>query len=128
MNIIQAFPPNYAEIEKVFDIRGKNIVFAYGDVLYNPRGADITNDLMVHEETHKRQQGNDPASWWSKYLKDVNFRLNQEVEAYRNQFQFYKQKHKHWMPFLQFISKDLSGKMYGNIISFVDAMSAISAE
>lgn len=125
MKIIKAFPPNYEEICKHFDIRGRNtIVFAYGDTLYNPGGGNIDECLMKHEETHERQQhmmGVEP--WWQRYLIDPKFRLFQEVEAYQIQYAHAKQilARPGRRALLKHITKDLSGPMYGNIISAEEA-------
>lgn len=125
MKIIEQYPPNYKEIEKAFNLGGITPVFTYGNYIYNPHKCIITLDLGEHERTHSRQQKEAPELWWDKYLKDPEFRLSQELEAYRNQFRFYKTAVKGWMPFLKRIAGDLSGRMYGNIISYQDAFNAI---
>lgn len=127
MEVIKDYPPNYAEIAKLFDIKGKDIVYAYGDYLYNPRGNEISVHLMVHEKTHQRQQGTDPASWWDRYLKDKDFRLSQEIEAYGHQYKYIKDNHtaKSAKWFLNEISKQLSGSMYGNLLDRHSAESKI---
>lgn len=121
MKIVRAFPPNYDEICRHFDIRGRNtIIFAYGDTLYNPGGGTIDECLMKHEETHERQQAAmGVKEWWAKYLIDAQFRLSQEVEAYRNQYAHsLKVMARPGRRFLlKTISKDLSGPMYGNIVT-----------
>jgi len=124
MKIINEFPPNYKKIEKVFNLSGITPVFTYGDTIYNPHKCIIPRDLIIHEETHMRQQYY-PTEWWDRYLIDPTFRLEQELEAYRNQFKFYRGAVKGWMPFLKRIASDLSGRMYGNIISYQDAFNAI---
>lgn len=127
MKIVYDLPPNYKEIVKVFDLTGKNPVFTYGDIIYYPfgKGNKIPLHLIMHESTHKDQQGNDPKKWWDEYLRSPEFRLNQELEAYRNQFQFYKNKNKSWMPFLKSIARDISSPMYGNMVSYNEALDYI---
>ena len=124
MKIVKDYPPNYKEIKERFNppIRA---VFAYGNVLYSPSNDKIPPDLLVHETVHSLQQGLEPDKWWDRYIKDPKFRLEEELRAYRNQFQFYKKNNKAWMPFLKRISKDLSSPMYGNIISYKEAMNKI---
>lgn len=128
MKIIKEYPPNIEEIKKVFDIEGKPVVFTYGEVLYNPTGGEIPQHLLVHEETHTKQQGDDPAGWWRKYISDQKFRLDQELEAYKKQYKFYcmqtANRNKRF-ELLQRIARDLSSKVYGNIISFNDAFKLI---
>jgi hypothetical protein len=131
VKIKKEFPPNMADIEKVFDLEGLSPIFAYGDTLYNPGGYDIPEDLMVHEETHERQQlGLGPKAWWIKYLNDKEFRLSQEVEAYRAQYAFVKTKYSRQVRrhLLQQMAKNLSSKLYGNIVNKKEAEYLIEHE
>lgn len=126
MKIVKAVPPNYFDICKVFNIFGKNrIVFTYGDTIYAPnKGGAISDNVKVHEKTHQKQQGDDPKGWWDRYLVDTQFRLDQELEAYRKQYRFFISKNHNindQFRFLDIIAGDLSGEMYGNIISFEEA-------
>lgn len=128
MNIIVGFPPNIEKIRKSFTVN-KGIVFTYGNTLYNPDNGKIDGALMVHEETHSRQQMKflTPAEWWNKYLEDPSFRLSQELEAYQNQLIEYKKTNKQWMPFLNTIADHLSSFRYGNITDFTTAKFGIMA-
>lgn len=131
MEIVKELPPNIREIVKVFDLDGLQPVFAYGDKLYNPGGHDISDDLMVHEETHQKQQAKiGVEQWWAMYLENPTFRLSQEVEAYREQYKFIKEKYVRQVRrhMLQQMAKNLSSKLYGNIISKKDAEDLISNE
>ena len=126
MKIIKDFPPNYVEICKVFDITDiKTLVFTYGDTIYAPgKTRAIPKDLKIHEKTHQKQQGNDPAGWWKKYLTDKKFRLDQEVEAYGNQYRFFIGRNhnlKEQSSFLEKIVSDLSSRIYGNIVTKLEA-------
>lgn len=103
-----------------------NIIFTYGDTIYCK--TDIPEDLKVHEATHIRQQKSGAKEWWDRYLNDNAFRLDQEVEAYKNQYNYLKIVikdrnklflHKHR------IAKDLSSYIYGNIISYSDALALL---
>lgn len=131
MKVIKEYPPNYEEIiaaiPEVAD--NKTVVFAYGDKIYAPRTKKkLSKDIRVHEEQHKRQQGSDPAAWWTRYLNDVEFRLSQEIEAYRVQYIYFVQKNhdvNKRKEFLQKISKSLSGPLYGEIISQEDAVNLL---
>jgi hypothetical protein len=128
MKIIHDFPPNISEIVKVFKLEGFTPVFTYGDELYNPTGLPISEDLMIHEQTHEQQQktlGKD--QWWAMYLENPTFRLDQEVEAYRNQWIFLKSvlNRKGRQGALNFLSESLSSKMYGNIINKKEAKELI---
>lgn len=124
MKIEIKYPPNIKDIEKRFGTLGKNVVFTYGDTLYNPSGAFIDVYLTKHEETHARQQGNDIEGWWKKYFEDDKFRLNQEIEAYHNQYEYFCKNKKDLLrqeKFLALIAGDLSGAMYGNICDLKEA-------
>lgn len=129
MKIVKDFPPNIREITKVFKLDAFNPVFTYGDTLYNPLGDPISQDLMIHEETHEKQQeafGKD--QWWAMYLENKNFRLTQEVEAYRNQYQFLKTvlNRKGRMGALVTLAENLSSALYGNIINKKEAKELIN--
>lgn len=130
MKVIHAFPPNYEEICKVFPIAGiKTIVFTYGDILYRPgRSGAVPGHLKTHERTHEKQQGNDPAGWWAKYLVDKDFRLSQEVEAYRRQYRYFISTNhniKEQVVFLDRIADDLSSEIYGNMVTKEEAKKLI---
>lgn len=130
MKEIKEYPPIYEEARKVFDIDGRNVIFALGDAIYNPRGVIITPDLEVHEGTHGRQQeeAGGPEIWWQKYLYDPKFRLEQEIEAYRNQYAFFCKRNKNpqqRFDLLKRVAGDLSSPMYKVDITFHEAMRRI---
>jgi hypothetical protein len=130
MNVLNEFPPNYEKIKKVFNLTSDTIVFTYGDTIYNPSGNAFEKHLVVHESHHIKQQGEDPAGWWDRYLKDPEFRLNQELACYKKQYHFYRKlgySYRTDLKFLYTIAKDLSGPMYGNMITFEKAMKLIRA-
>ncbi len=126
MKIKHKYPPNIEKIRAVFPLH-KGIIFTYGDTLYNPDKGNIDEALIKHEETHTRQQGDNPDEWWEKYFVDIDFRASQEIEAYRNQYQYAVENYSRPMrrALLKQISKDLSSAMYGNIISKEEAISSI---
>lgn len=128
MKILNQYPPNIDKIRERFPGLPLNVVFTYGDIIYNPTNGFINTPLLVHEETHTKQQGNDPKTWWDKYLTDDIFRFNQELEAYRNQYKKMKRNIKDINKLsqqLDFIVKDFSGPMYGNIVSYDEAKELI---
>lgn len=121
MKIVNKYPPNFKEICKVIPGAEQNgIVFTYGDTLYNPSKSVIEDHLEAHELVHMKQQKETGAEeWWAEYLKNPKFRLEQELEAYRAQYQLvYKIYGRQNAVFvLKQISDDLSSAMYGNILS-----------
>ena len=123
MKIVNEYPPNIKEIKKRFDVP-RNAIFTYGD-LYNPNGVEISEHLLRHEEVHAKQQGDNPEVWWERYFEDSEFRLSQELVAYRKQIKSFKASTKNREEIAQYIfrlASDLSSKMYGSIISFPEAI------
>jgi hypothetical protein len=129
MQIKQEYPPNYIEIlahiPKVAD--STTVTFCYGDTIYNPHKLNLTEDLILHEGVHTKQQGLSPEAWWYKYLRDDIFRLEQELEAYGEQYLFIKSKTtgklREWI--LDKMSEALSGELYGGLLNFAEAKSKI---
>ena len=126
MEIINTPPPNYAEILKHFpnaDLKGGTL-FTYGDTCYCKY---ISDDTLVHEETHSRQQTN-PEEWWNKYFIDVDFRLLQELEAYQNQWVWIYNNVRDRNERARMLHKiccDLSGDLYNNMIEYNEAVKLI---
>lgn len=128
MKIEFNLPPNYHEIVKVLHPDHKTI-FTYGDTIYSPFDATVTPDLMVHETVHMRQQGDHPDVWWDLYLKDNEFRLKEEVEAYRAQLEFFKRTVRDknfYTKLLMKIAHVLASDLYGNIVTVDKALEMLS--
>lgn len=82
-------PPIWDNACALFEININTVLFTYGDTIYIPGGRMPTEDLIEHERTHMKQQNyndKDAALWWGKYLRDPQFRMEQEVEAYAQQY------------------------------------------
>lgn len=128
--VVTAFPPNYKQICAAIPgvLKNKAICFTYGDTVYNPAGATLQPHFLAHEHTHIEQQ-KDPDEWWAKYLADPQFRLEQEIEAYRVQYQFAaRHGNRDDRRFLlKHIARDLSGPMYGNLLTKAEAVKAITS-
>lgn len=127
MQIVNTPPPNYEEIRKHFPEAdyNKGVLFTYGDTCYCK---SITPDLVVHEETHVKQQGDNPKEWWARYFVDVDFRLAQELEAYQNQWKWIENNIKDRnakFKTLHNIASTLSGKLYGNFIPYYEVIKRI---
>ena len=116
MKIVHDIPPNYEEIKRSHLKPDEGAIFAYGDTLYVPHGRDVPPDIMYHEEVHAKQQKVyiSPQIWWTKYIYDRDFRLHQEVEAYKEQYLFVKRNTnvKIARECLNELSDNLSGTMY----------------
>ncbi len=80
-------PPVYERCHKVFGADwDKGITITYGDSVHCKFDISQVADLLVHERVHIRQQtemGKD--IWWERYFTDKEFRLSQEIEAYKAQ-------------------------------------------
>jgi len=129
INISPENPPhNIRELcEATFDLEGKDVVFTFGDTVYNVH-TDLDYGLIAHEATHTRQQGDAPVEWWDNYLHDKEFRYSQEAEAYRAQYYEYMKQTKDREKLFQVLHKlanDLSGPMYGWVCTLQEAMKII---
>ncbi len=128
-------PPIYNAVLTTFgltdtDVLQLIIIFAYKGEIWNPTGAPITRDRIVHEMVHFQQQGEDSDEWWSLYLTDPAFRLGMEIEAYRAQYKWAKKniRDRNMVArLLVFISTAFSSKMYGNLMTYAEAKKAISS-
>lgn len=128
MNIKIEYPPNIKDLEKAFTLTNR-IVFTYGDTIYNPNNGYLEEAIIKHEEVHSKQQGDNPQEWWDKYLKDVDFRLEQELEAYKVQYKTIQLTLKDKGRLFQYamgLARDLSSGMYGNIIATDVALNKIT--
>jgi len=131
LNLVKAYPPNYDQICEAIDgVKGnEGIVFTYGDTVYSPSGIALAEHVRRHEAVHVEQQtkmGKD--EWWAEYLKNPQFRLEQELEAYKVQYRWIQRtrNYKYISETLDGIAADLAGPMYGNILDFDTAKKAIS--
>lgn len=128
MKIINGYPPNHAEIEERFGPLSDRVIYTYGDTIYVPGNTDLAEHLIVHEEVHEKQQGDAVVSWWERYLSDDEFRLQQEIEAYREQYKYIQMTVRDGnikIRLLYKLSSDLSGSMYGSIVTFSEARDLI---
>ena len=134
MKIINKKPPVWDSVCKAFNILPKNVLFTYGDIIYNPDSADLPHHIIVHEEIHEAQQtkeGMTPELWWGKFLREPKFRLDQESEAYAAQYKYFCEHNKDRNTrarFLMALVGSLSGPLYGNIITTSDAMKLIKLD
>jgi len=88
MKIVKEYPPFYKKILKSGMHPDDNVIFTFGHTIYNPHDVYIPGDFLIHEAMHSTQQGDNPKKWWKNYLKDPAFRIDQEAEAYAEQYIF----------------------------------------
>ncbi len=132
VEIIYERPPIWEVIIKKFPTAAIiHSVFAMGDKIYVPSGIPLIEDLRVHELVHcERQKFNekDAKDWWANYLTDPKFRLVEEGLAYQAQGKWIKEHYDYKKAEKMFyrLAKDLSGKLYNEIMPFNEAYSIIS--
>ena len=97
--IVNERPPNFEQLLAAFPkADGPGVLFAYGGRIYNPSGISIPPALIAHENVHlARQNDMDPRDsyptrvtgadvWWDHYLRDTEFRYNEELLAHAAEF------------------------------------------
>lgn len=123
-----ARPPNFEKIAAVFPMAHRpDIIFAYGNIIFNPSGHDISPSLIAHELTHcDRQEGN-PEPWWDTYLISPKFRFDEELAAHQVEFFFASKNANRALRRrqLHFIAARLSSPLYGKLCSFMTARDLI---
>lgn len=139
MRIVTAVPPNFKAINDRFNVRGKPVIFCYGDAIFNPMRVAVGPDLVAHERVHSMRQLAHPGGvsyWWDRYIADNRFRLEEEIPAHRAEYQYWAQRADADRPVKGFrsarefhelqIAQRLSGPLYGGLISLSQAKALIS--
>jgi hypothetical protein len=120
---IQRAFPYYLKFAAHFPIT-ESTIFVFEDTIYtnNP----IPYDIMFHERIHLAQQKKHGAkNWINNYIKDKQFRLAQEVEAYREQLKFVLKETKDRQEYAHILTEsatNLSSPLYGSLISYPEAI------
>lgn len=133
MKIAIAKPPCWDAANALFRLEELDLgtVFTYGDTLYNPFNVQLSYDLIAHEEEHARQQMHDDTCaklWWDRYIRDPEFRIEQEGMAYGAQYRCICKRVKDRNARarqLHGLVEIFSGAMYGDIISHPMAQDTI---
>jgi len=125
MSIKCELPPNIDAIGAVFphvrrECSHRGVYFCYGNSIYNPSGLPLPVELIAHECIHSLQQRDiGVEKWWDRYLAAKDFRLEQELEAHRVEYEKYALDHPA-RPFrrryLAMCAGRLSGPLYGHMI------------
>jgi len=134
MRIVNSYPPNIDAIDAKFNIKGKPIIFTYGDIIYNPLGVAISSALQAHESVHSVRQTTDLKSilkWWDQYLVDDEFRLNEELLAHKAEYVRFcsenKDRNRQSM-YLNTIATRLASPMYGSMLTSTKARKIITGK
>jgi hypothetical protein len=114
--------PLFKKYSTIFPLN-EDVIFAYDSNIYSNH--KLPNYLIVHEETHLKQQETFGLDFWvNSYLYDKRFRLKAELEAYREEFKSIKDRN-----FRNKIrihsARDLSSSLYGNIIDYQSAFNLL---
>ncbi len=128
MEILIEQPPILDKILKAGMKPQKTTIFAYKGKIYNPSGVDIPADILVHEEVHLKRQEGAEDDWYDKYLTDKEFRLNEEILAFREQYKFYCEMVRDRnlrARYLHSLAKNLSSEVYGGIIKLDEAINKL---
>lgn len=127
-------PPNFEAIEKVFPNAGKfDVLFTYGHVIYNPSNVQLRTPLVAHECTHMLQQDaiGGPEQWWEFYFSQPEFRLLQELDAYRIEYRQHvalgHPRHER-KQYCHSCAERLSGPLYNNMLRRRDAQKLLEVE
>jgi hypothetical protein len=121
-------PPKgiYERAAQKWGVSFEDTVFTVGNKIYAKYGVPL--DLLAHELVHIQQQKDFEGghkAWWDRYFEDDKFRLEQEVEAYKVQCEYIKDIVKDRNQQNRYISNIafvLSGKQYGNLIGYNEAL------
>lgn len=116
-------PPLFDKIHAKFDVAGKPIIFAFGQVIYNPERIKIPSTLFAHEKVHGERQGkqfSDIENWWLRYIEDKEFRFTEELLAHRAEYHAYRKLHgpgQRTAKYLDQVAEKLSSPLYGGLVT-----------
>ena len=120
MKIKRKLPPFWFILHWFFpNANPKTICVAWGDTLYTY--GELTPDLLEHEKVHLQRQRHSKVIgifWIARYVLSRKFRLNEEVLAYKAQWNFTEKwvKDRNWrFKCLIHLIDELSSSLYGNL-------------
>lgn len=129
MRQIFDFPPNYpAIVGAIPEVAFGRPVFSWGTDIYNPYRLTLDKHLNRHESVHgliQQPKEGSPERWWEKYLWEADFRLDQELEAYRAQLASFMTECRDREKVHRFVwalALQLSGPLYGRLLSHSEAL------
>jgi len=127
LKIINGFPPNYRALNARFNIRGKPVFITYGEMVYVTKpGVKLQPQDLAHEAVHSaRQCAMGVNDWWALYLKDSQFRLDEEVLGHRAEVRALKDKQLATPEHIKLIAQRLSSDLYGSMVTFERALKLI---
>ena len=129
---VHDYPPIIDRIVDRFgpQVKRPGVLFAWGEMIFNPGAVEIKPQLLAHEYTHGQRQGDDIEAWWDKYLNDPKFMLEEEILAHQVEL-MYLQDHAHnrieRRVALKKTARRLASPLYGNMVSFAKAKKVLAA-
>ena len=117
-------PPMFDAIDAEFKIANKSVIFAWGHTIYNPQRVQIPPALIAHEAVHGQRQGKDIELWWERYIKDLEFRLAEEIPAHIAEYRKLLEHNDNRRArrfYLKQTAKRLAHPLYGNLITVAKA-------
>jgi len=114
--------PYLQEFRNKFDITDETI-FAYGEEIFT--NFNLPDDLLAHELKHcERQNKIGKDKWIKNYLERDSFRLNEELIAFSAQLNSIKDRNERNEVRIK-AARSLSGKLYGEIITYAEALNKL---
>lgn len=131
MKIAHKLPPEgiYQRAKELWGIDFVDTVFTYEDTIYC--AAPPSDELTEHEKVHAKQQGaylGGAKAWWKRYFKDDKFRLDQELKAYRRQYNWMRNQLKYRFAQKRLLAHYCRGlaTLYGNLVTMQEAHDLIT--
>jgi hypothetical protein len=115
-------------LAKKFGVKFEDVAIAFGRTIYTP--VDLPYPIHQHELVHILRQKSSyfhAIFWWIKYIRDPQFRFDEELIAYRRQYNIFanlKENYHNYHrkdQYLNNIAEMLSGEMYGKLVTFQEA-------
>lgn len=123
-------PPVFDQCNVLFGATWENTIFAYAPNIHAEDPKTLSEDVVEHEMIHIARQGEEPQIWWERYLTDPEFRLEEELVAYRRQFFYLRDNKKIDRNDLdkrvRFWVSMLSGQGYGFLTDYQTAYNKIT--
>lgn len=111
--------PFLEEFKKKFPITDGTI-FACSPYIY--ANYPLRQDILIHELVHFKQQDRDGlTNWVYDFLEYPDKRLEYELEAYKEQLKSIKDRNQRTKIRFE-CAQNLSSPLYGNIITYEDAL------
>lgn len=134
MRVVHALPPLFDEIDAAFNIKGKPVIFAWGDKIFAPgQSGELSKAILAHEAVHgERQQAYSGGvdAWWHRYIAEPRFRLDEEIPAHKAELSHLLTKAKGpsmRAHYLSVTAARLAAPLYGNLITIAEAKKVLAA-